>query len=302
MSDEEQHDPTHKDPTEMSFIEHLSELRTRMFVILAAVAAFSFICFYWASELFIFLTAPLHSGATSHFQLIGTGPAEAFIVKLKVAVGAGVVLSSPVIFYQIWKFVAPGLLEHEKKYAAPFILGSTFFFLLGISFCYYAVLPFAFGFFVGEFESIGVSPDLRIGEYLSFTVQILLVFGVVFELPIFSFLLAAVGILKSNWLKQHGRMAIVVIFCVAAILTPPDVITQCLLAVPLLVLYFLCYWIAVAVERTRAKKHCRRNNKKCNRSWFTPLVEVGIDSNLVEGEILRATGYNRHLTLVRNSH
>lgn len=255
------------DTAEMPFLDHLAELRRRILISLLAIGICSILCFNWATELFALLTAPLVKASTSEtFKLIGTGPAEAFIVKLKVAIGAGVVLASPVLFYQLWRFVAPGLLDHERRYALPFVGAATFFFLLGIAFCYFAVLPFAFSFFVKEFASIGVSPDLRIGEYLSFTVRILLVFGAVFELPILSFFGAVFGILSSKWIRSNGRVAIVVIFCVAAVLTPPDVVTQCLLAIPLTIIYALCYGITLQVERSRDKKRAATSESSSTES------------------------------------
>ena len=239
---------------EMPFLEHLAELRTRLLISILSVLALGGFAFVWATQLFDLLTAPLLNGTDETINLIGTGPAEAFIVKLKVSLGAGLVLASPIVFYQIWKFIAPGLLDHERKYALPFVGFSSLFFISGIAFCYHMVLPFAFDFFVAEFHSIGVSPDIRIGEYLSFTIRILLVFGLVFELPILSFFGAILGIVSSNWLKTKGRIAIVVIFVCAAVLTPPDVVTQCLLAVPLMILYLLCIGIAMLVERKRKTK------------------------------------------------
>ncbi|MCL4151061.1 UNVERIFIED_CONTAM: hypothetical protein GTU68_048599 [Idotea baltica] len=235
----------------MPFIDHLAELRTRLAISLGSIAVLAGISFIWATQLFAILTRPLVDGVDKQVNLIGTGPAEAFIVKLKVALGAGIVLAAPILFYQLWKFVAPGLLDKEKRYALPFVVFTSFFFLLGISFCYNFVLPFAFDFFLDEFLSIGVSPDIRIGEYLTFTLRILLVFGLVFELPILSFFGAVLGIVSSTWLREKGRMAVVVIFVCAAILTPPDVVTQCLLAVPLIILYLLCIWIAARVEKHR---------------------------------------------------
>ena len=245
----------------MPFTEHLAELRNRIGKSLLAILVASIACFFFAQPLFDLLTLPLEQAnlelqkkATEQvhqLKLIGTGPAEAFIVKLKVALGAGVILASPILFFQLWCFIAPGLHEHERRLAAPFVILSTLFFLLGVLFCFEGVLPFAFRFFIDEYASIKVAPDIRIGEYLSFTVRILLIFGAVFELPILSYFLARMGLLTSEWLVTKGRYGIVVIFVTAAILTPPDVITQCLLAGPLIVLYGLC--IAVAKLAAPAK-------------------------------------------------
>ena len=232
---------------EMPFTEHLSELRSRLLRVIAVVSIMAFFAYRYAEDLFKLITLPLHEGIEHasagnalSFHLIGTGPAEAFIVKLKVAVVTGVLLSTPVIFHQIWRFIAPALYLNERKLALPFVASSTGCFLLGAVFCFKFVLPFAFGFFLGEYASIGVNPDLRIGEYLSFSIQILLVFGVVFELPVLSYFLARMRLVTHRWLIARLRPAIVIIFIIAAILTPPDVVTQCLLAAPLLVLYAIC--------------------------------------------------------------
>ena len=238
----------------MPFTEHLAELRNRIAISLVAVTVTSIACFFFSKALFEVLTLPLHNshaqlqadaGTTVHqLKLIGTGPAEAFVTKLKVSLGAGVRLASPFLFFQLWYFIAPGLNKNERKFAVPFVVLSTLFFLIGVGFCFFGVLPFAFRFFIDEYASIQVAPDIRIGEYLSFTVRILLIFGAVFELPILSYFLARVGILTPKWLVTKGRYCIVGIFVVAALLTPPDVVTQCLLAGPLIVLYVLCIGVA----------------------------------------------------------
>ncbi len=245
-------DPSAKDPgkdREMPFTAHLAELRSRLAKAVLSVIATSCLAYNWSEEIFRLITAPLREGiaalevspdVTSQFKLIGTGPAEAFVVKLKAAILVGVMLACPVLFYQLWKFIAPALYSNEKKFALPFVASSSIFFLMGVSFCFKLVLPIAYQFFLQEYVSIDVNPDLKIGEYLSFTIQILLVFGVVFELPVLSYFLARIGMLSHRWLIEKFRYAIVIIFIVAAILTPPDVVTQCLLAAPLTVLYGLC--------------------------------------------------------------
>lgn len=229
---------------DMPFLEHLGELRDRVSAILIGALVAAVVCYYWATELFHFLTSPL-LGAAHAVEFIGTGPAEAFIVKMKVAVAAGVVLSSPLSFYQLWKFVSPGLLESERKFALPFVFCSTIFFLSGVAFCFYLVLPIAFQFFEAEYVSIGVKPQIKIGEYLGFVLKLMIVFGGVFELPILSYFLARTGILTHQWLLKHVRVAIVVIFIAAAIFTPPDVISQLLLALPLLAIYGLAIVICI---------------------------------------------------------
>lgn len=227
----------------MPFLEHLAELRDRLIRVSLAVVVGAVVCFMFASELFEFLRLPL-SGWKTDMQLIGTGPAEAFVVKLKVSLLCGFILSAPYLLFQIWGFVAPGLYQSEKRLVIPFVAISTLFFFVGVVFCYYVVLPFAFGFFAEEFSSLSVSPQIKIGEYLSFVAKLILVFGLVFELPIASYFLTRAGVIDEKWLKENASYALVVIVIVAALLTPPDVATQLFLAVPLLILYGLCILVA----------------------------------------------------------
>lgn len=243
----------------MPFLQHLVELSTCLKKSLIGIFVCSLLAFNWSKILFDFITSPLFE----HFQkveLIGTGPAEAFIVKLKVALVSGLIISSPLSFYQLWKFVAPGLYQKEKKYALPFVFGSTACFLIGVSFCYFVIFPYAFQFFLAEYESIGIAPTIRIGEYLSFCVKLILVFGLVFELPILSLFLTRMGVLSHTWLIDKGRYAVVVIFVLGAMLTPPDVVTQVLLAVPLIILYGICIIIAYAFKPQKAGEGSATDN------------------------------------------
>lgn len=228
----------------MPFIEHLAELRTRLIHITLAVIVGSLIAYSYSSELFAFLTHPIRA-AFSKLELIGIEPMEAFVCKLKGAVAAGVLLASPYCFYQLWIFISPGLHEHERRFALPFIAVSTLCFVSGTAFCYYAVLPFALDFFAEEYLSIGLAQHIQIGKYLAFVIRLCLVFGGVFELPILFFFLARLKLVSHHWLKKNFRYAVVIIFIAAGVLTPsPDMTTQLLLAGPLLVIYGLCILIA----------------------------------------------------------
>jgi len=237
----------------MPFLEHLGELRTCLLHSLLGVFIASILSYSWANILFEFLSLPIRENFQG-VDLIGTGPAEAFIVKLKVAVITGILISSPLSFYKLWQFISPGLHDSEKKGAFPFVIASTFFFLFGISFCYFLILPFAFNFFETEFSSIGITPTIKIGEYLAFIIKLLLVFGLAFEMPVLTSLLSKLGVVNSSWLKGKFRYAIVFIFVAAAILTPPDVITQVLLALPLILLYGLCIIIAQWCEKKASEQ------------------------------------------------
>ncbi|HYD49742.1 MAG TPA: twin-arginine translocase subunit TatC [Terriglobales bacterium] len=231
---------------QMPLTAHLQELRSRLIKALTAVFAGFFVCYGFVELLFELLKAPL-SGAkidSGDVMLIGTGVAEAFFTKLKVAFIGGVFLAIPVILYQLWQFVVPALYDSEKQYARPFVIFGTVFFLLGAWFCYQVALPIGYVYFMQQYSSIGVMPQLRISEYLTFTARMLLAFGVTFELPVATFFLARVGLITHRTMIDHGRYAIVVIFIVAAVMTPPDVASQMLMAVPLLGLYALSIGVA----------------------------------------------------------
>lgn len=235
----------------MPLTEHLRELRERLIRALLAIGAGFAVCYAWADLLFELLARPLvgleSQGAS--IRLIGTGVPEAFFTKLKVAAIGGIFLASPVILYQLWAFVVPGLYDSEKRYAQPFVLFGTFFFLAGAWFCYDLVLPLGYQFFLEQYVSIGVAPEIRISEYLTFTSRMLLAFGVTFELPVVAYFLARVGLITHRTLIDYGRYAIVGIFIVAAIMTPADVASQLLMAAPLLVLYALSIGVAWAVAK-----------------------------------------------------
>lgn len=233
-----------RDPT-MTFTEHLEELRWGLIKSFAAVVLAFLLCFYFSDRIVAFMIAPLKRGLKPGESLIGTGVAEAFFFEMKVALVAGVFLASPVIFYQIWRFIAPGLNESEKKLVIPFVLFTSFFFIAGAYFCYWGVLPVAFQYFVEQYRSLDVSPEIRIGEYFTFFSRMVLAFGITFELPLFTLFLVRLGIWDYRFMWRTFRYAIIVIFIVAAILTPgPDIASQLLLAVPLIILYLLSIGVA----------------------------------------------------------
>jgi len=237
----------------MPLTAHLAELRGRLIKSLVAVGVAFVVCYQFVEALMAWLIAPLKAlDPAAKVQVIGTGLAEAFFTKLKVSFIAGIFLASPAIFYQIWRFVAPGLYEHERRYVKPFVFFATGFFVCGAYFCYRLVFPTAFGFFLEEYGSISIEPLLRISEYLSFASRMLLAFGVVFELPVFTFFLARTGIVDHRMMIAMWRYAVVGIFIVAAVLTPgPDVASQLLMATPLLVLYAASIGVAYVFARPR---------------------------------------------------
>jgi len=189
--------------------------------------------------------APLRQNLQPGQSLIGTGITEAFFIEIKVALAAGVLFSCPFIFYQIWRFIAPGLSGGEKKRVLPFVLFATLFFVGGAYFCYRIVLPVAFQYFIEQYGTMGVTPAIRIGDYFSFFFRMVLAFGVTFELPVFTFFLVRLGIWDYRFMLRSFRYAIVAIFIIAAVLTPtPDIINQCLLALPMLLLYVASIGVA----------------------------------------------------------
>jgi sec-independent protein translocase protein TatC len=239
---------------ELPLTGHLEELRSRLLKALLAVTAAFAICFPKAEWIFDFLTAPLtRAGVDSehNFQLIGTGVAEAFFTRMWVSFIAAVFLALPVILYQVWRFILPGLHRREIRYGRGFVVAGTFFFLSGAAFCYAIAFDTAFPFFLDEYARIGVTPTIRINEYLSFTSRMLLAFGIIFELPVATFFLARVGLVSHVTLVKYVRHAIVIVFIVAAVLTPPDVVSQMLMAAPLLVLYGLSIGVAYVFYRPR---------------------------------------------------
>lgn len=236
--------------SQMTLTEHLEELRWCILKSVLAVVVASVACYYFSDSIFAIVVAPLRQNLQPGQNLIGTSVTEAFFVEIKVALAAGVLFSCPVIFYQIWRFVAPGLSGSEIKWVIPFVLCATGFFFAGTFFCYRFVLPVAFKYFIEQYETMGVSPAIRIGEYFTFFFRMILAFGATFELPVFTFFLVRVGIWDYRFMLRSFRYAIVVIFIIAAILTPtPDVINQSLLAGPMLLLYILSIGVAYIWRR-----------------------------------------------------
>ncbi len=218
------------------FLEHLEELRRRLIVCIIAVG-FGFVISYFFSErAFLILIKPLKEALPEDSFLIFTNLPEMFVTYLKISLIMGIMFASPVIFYEMWKFVAPGLYQNEKRFLFPFVLSSTVLFIGGAIFGYFVVFPFGFKFFLG-FANKYVKALPSVKQYFSFAIKLLIAFGIVFELPVLTYFLTKIGILTPNFLKKNRKYAIVLIFTAAAIFTPPDVMTQIIMALPLLFLY-----------------------------------------------------------------
>ena len=220
----------------LPFTAHLEELRQRLIKCFVAIGTGFILSYGFKEKLFDILTRPLISVMETGDKMIFTGLPEAFFTYLKVSLLSGLMLAAPVIIYQFWMFVAPGLYHNEKRLLLPIIFLSSIFFVGGSLFGYFVVFPFGFKFFLG-FASDTIRPLPSMREYLSFSAKLLLAFGLVFELPLLITALARLGLVSVDFLKKNRKYALVLFFVGAAILTPPDVVTQIMMALPLMVLY-----------------------------------------------------------------
>lgn len=226
---------------------HLADLRKRLVnSVLVLVVAF-FICFNFYEPILEWMMVPVKEALPGNSQMVAMAIEETFFTALQVSFFAGLILSLPVIFWQMWMFLAPGLYEHEKKLIIPFVFFATLQFVLGALFAYYFVVPVGFAFLIA-FGSTVVTVLPTIGMYVDFFTKLMIGFGISFELPVVIFFLAKIGLVDDKMLKEFFRYAIVLIFIIAAILTPPDVISQMLMAAPLLLLYGVSIWIAYIVN------------------------------------------------------
>ncbi len=237
------------DEKKLPLTSHLQELRKRLIWSFIAVGVGFIVCYALADSLFDILAAPLIKVMPSGGSLVFISVAEAFFTYMKVAFIAGLILVSPFVLYQIWAFVAPGLYQKEKRYVVPFVLGGSFFFALGVLFGYFVAIPIGFKFLLG-YATDFIKPMPSMKEYLSFSIKFLLVFGLVFEFPVALVLLAKIGVIDAKMLSRQRKYAILLIFVFAAVMTPPDLISQVLMALPLMALYEL----SILLSRIFGKK------------------------------------------------
>ncbi len=241
-----------KSPDEMTFLEHLEDLRKRLFYSIIALFVGFVPGWIFAKDIFKIIARPVTQYLPEGTKLAYTGLTAPFMLYIKVAFLASIFVMSPFVFLQIWYFVAPGLYQKEKKYAVPFVLMTTFFFALGALFGYFIVFPWACRFFLtlgADFQ-----PVIKVDEYFGFALKVLLGIAVVFELPTLVFFLAKMGLITARWMVRNFKYAVLLSFVIAAVITPtPDAVTQSIVAVPMLALYGLSILIALLVGHGKEK-------------------------------------------------
>jgi sec-independent protein translocase protein TatC len=231
-----------------TFISHLVELRTRLVRSIVAILVVFFALFPWARDLYSFLAQPLLQVLPQGSSMIATDVTTPFFVPVKVTLMAAFLVSLPIVLYQMWAFVAPGLYQHEKRLVMPLIVSSTLLFFVGMAFAYFLVFPMVFGFFA-SYTPAGVQMATDIDKYLSFVLTMFVAFGVTFEVPVVVVVLVRMGVIEIAKLKEIRPYVIVGAFVAAAIFTPPDVISQLMLAIPLCLLYEVGIQLARFVGR-----------------------------------------------------
>ncbi len=249
------------DEVRMSFFDHLEELRQRLIRAVIAILIGFGLCIGFKERLYNILADPILQLLPKDSSLVFTSLPDPFFIHLKVAFIVGLFLAFPFVLYQMWLFVKPGLLEHERKLALPVIIIATLLFYSGACFAYFVVFPAAFSFFLG-YETTVLKPMISIKEYVSLVALLMLAFGAVFETPVLIVFLGLLGVVDSAFLKKGRRYFVVISFIIAAILTPtPDVINQTLMAVPMLIFYELGIQILVIFEKRRRKKEAEEDRE-----------------------------------------
>ncbi len=244
--------PKDKDTTkEMSFWEHLEELRWCIIKSVISVFAFTVVSFPFSNFMLDFLTLP-NDRLPEPAQLIFLKPTGMLVVRMEIALAIGIIASLPVILYQFWKFISPGLLEKERKYVFPSIFLTTVCFLLGSVFAYVILIPTVLPFLF-SMGTKSIAPTININDYMSFVLRLILIAGIIFELPVLTFLLSRVGILTPVFMRKYRRYGIVCFFIFSAIVTPPDPMSQSLMALPLIILYEISIWVSAFGQKKRQK-------------------------------------------------
>jgi sec-independent protein translocase protein TatC len=245
----------------MGFMEHLEELRKRIIWSVVSIGVGFGVCYWWHDKIFSWMQAPIVFALKNHnlpVNLVYTNPTDPFNMYLKVSLIVGIFVASPFVLYQVWAFIAPGLYKNERRYVAPFMFSTVGLFLAGGLFAYKMVYPAALDFLIGYSQQF--TPMITINEYTNLFMTIVLWLGVIFEMPILVFFLALFGIVSAGWMWRNFRYSILVIFIIAAIITPTtDIMNMCIFAAPMIVLYAGSIGVAYIVHPKQRKK---RDEKK----------------------------------------
>lgn len=234
----------------MSLLQHLEELRSRVIKALLGPAVAFIGCWTFAPQIFEFLAEPIHQLLPEGRTLVFLGVTDPFVLYVKVAALAALFVAWPFVFYQFWRFVVPGLYQRERHWALPFVITATLFFLAGGAFAYYIVFPLAAEFLINM--GSGLDPFITVDRFFRFLLYIILGMGLMFQLPLVIFLLSLIGVVTPGFLMRHFRWAVLLIFVVAAVITPtPDVVNLCMFAVPTIFLYLLGVGAAAVVQVVR---------------------------------------------------
>lgn len=240
--------PKKTKPKPKNLVDHLEEVRKRLFIIIGALVLATIIVFPFAHQILLFLLAPL-----GEQQLIYTSPPEAFLANIKLAFTGGILLASPIIIYQVMAFVGPALYKKERRLFYPFIAGMYLLFLLGVTFAYTTVIPFTLNFFL-RFAGEDLAPLFTISSYVSFNTNLLLVFGLTFQTPLAFLLLGLLNVITADLLQRIRKFAFLAIIILAAVITPPDGISQIMVALPLILLYEVGILLVRLVHRKRVRE------------------------------------------------
>lgn len=250
---------------EMSLIEHLTELRNRMMIAAGAIIVGFLVCYFFAEQIYGFLVQPLANELGDDRRMIYTGLAEVFFTYIKVAFFAGAFLAFPVVAIQFYRFIAPGLYKREKHAFLPFLIATPILFFMGGAMVYYLIMPLAWKFFL-SFEvpqagasGLAIQLEAKVSEYLGLVMKLIFAFGLAFQLPVALTLMARVGIVSSATLAKQRKYAIVIVFVVAAILTPPDIISQIGLGIPIILLYEISIVLCRMIEKKRAEREAEED-------------------------------------------